>query len=406
MPKFALDIPSSQIFFCSLAVAAALLGDAILYVVMPSQPELWGITIVQVGILLSANRIIRLLTNPLSSEIMRKYGVVKPFMGAMCSSVIVLVIYAYSKNFFVLLLGRLAWGACWSLLRLGAQWTALEESKGQNLGFNLSYNASVIRIGAIGGALFGGILSDVIGVRNTLLIFGIATVLSLIAWIRQIPESYKVKPAAVQSSRQYSTILRNPRLLLVNMCSLLTGLIWSGAVSGTIGHYLRYRFGLEIEVLTVVVGISTFTGIMLGVRSLAEVFIGPAGGYLSDQYGRVKALVITMVFAAGSIMLLSLNLGLLASAVVLIVTFVSGVLVTMQLLALVGEMAEDMSRTETLSVYSTFQDFGSALGPFIGLSLIEASQLPELYRTGGFILLFFAAVFPLISKKQYLRIGN
>ena len=26
MPKFALDIPSSQIFFCSLAVASALLG--------------------------------------------------------------------------------------------------------------------------------------------------------------------------------------------------------------------------------------------------------------------------------------------------------------------------------------------------------------------------------------------
>ena len=169
------DRPNTNISLTSLAVAAALLGDAMLYVVMPSRPELWHLTIAQVGILLSVNRFVRLLTNPISSEIIRRFGVGKPFASAMWSSLIVLIIYAYSTNFFLLLLARLLWGACWSVLRLGAQWTALEHSSKFNLGLNLSYNASIIRIGAIGGALFGGILADYVGYREALLIFGLST---------------------------------------------------------------------------------------------------------------------------------------------------------------------------------------------------------------------------------------
>ena len=47
----------------ALAVAATLLGDSMLYAVMPSQPEAWSLSVPAVGVLLSANRLVRLVTN-------------------------------------------------------------------------------------------------------------------------------------------------------------------------------------------------------------------------------------------------------------------------------------------------------------------------------------------------------
>ena len=144
----------TPVLVTSIAVAAALLGDAMLYVVMPSSPELWSLTIVQIGILLSANRFIRLITNPLSAVCIEKYGIYNPFKIALIASLVVLVIYATSSSFTLLLLARLLWGTCWSILRLVSQWVASDQSDDNNLGFNHSSNASIIRLGSIGGALF------------------------------------------------------------------------------------------------------------------------------------------------------------------------------------------------------------------------------------------------------------
>ena len=60
----------------------------------------------------------------------------------------------------------------------------------------------------------------------------------------------------------------------------------------------------------------------------------------------------------------------------------------MQLLTLVGVVATDESRSQVFSVYNTFQDFGSALGPLVGLSLITANLLPVVYSASGVCLFF------------------
>ena len=73
----------------------------------------------------------------------------------------------------------------------------------------------------------------------------------------------------------------------------------------------------------------------------------------------------------------------------------------MQLLSLVGMAVNEESRSQVFSVFNTFQDFGSALGPLIGLSLISANLLPALYSISGillFILIMAACLF--LSKNM------
>ena len=386
----------------SLSVAAALLGDAMLYVVMPSRPELWHLTIIQVGVLLSANRLVRLFTNPLSSVFIEKFGVYTPFRVSLLASLGVLVAYAFSKNFIVLLFARLLWGTCWSVLRLVSQWVASEQSTSENLGFNLSSNVSVIRIGSIGGAVFGGVLSDYLGYEVAFAIFGVLTLIGFAAWIRK--SKYMDKEKTITSGRGLSGfihVLRDSRVLILSVASMFGGLVFSGLIGATLGHFLRHRYGLEFDIVSITFGVATITGFALGLKSFAEVLVGPFGGYFSDRYGRYKSLVISAALTSIGLFILGFSSTLLITITVLILVFITGVMLMMQLLSLVGMAVNEESRSQVFSVFNTFQDFGSALGPLIGLSLISANLLPALYSISGillFVLIVAACLF--LSKNM------
>ena len=389
------------ILVTSLAVAAALLGDAMLYVVMPARPELWQLTIVQVGVLLSANRLVRLFTNPLSSVFVERYGVNTPFRISLLASLGVLVAYAFSKNFLVLIFARLLWGTCWSVLRLVSQWVASDQSTEENIGFNLSSNASVIRLGSIGGAVFGGVLSDYLGYEIAFMIFGIFTIISFFFWIRG--SGYQKKDRQTNEGRKLSgfiEVLKDPRVLILSIASMISGLVFSGLVGATLGHFFRYKYGLEFDFVLLTLGVATVTGFALGLKSFAEVFVGPFGGYFSDRYGRYKTLVISALLTSIGLIGLGLSDSLISTFIVLILVFVAGVMLMMQLLTLVGVVADDDSLSQVFSVYNTFQDFGSSLGPLVGLSLITANLLPLVYSISGISLLFLISITCLLLNKR------
>ncbi|MCL0055555.1 MFS transporter [Dehalococcoidia bacterium] len=373
-----------------------------LYVVMPSRPELWHLTIIQVGVLLSANRLVRLFTNPLSSVFIEKFGVYTPFRVSLLASLGVLVAYAFSKNFIVLLFARLLWGTCWSVLRLVSQWVASEQSTSENLGFNLSSNVSVIRIGSIGGAVFGGILSDYLGYEVAFTIFGVFTLIGFAAWIRK--STYMANEKTITSGRDlsgFTHVLRDSRVLVLSVASMFGGLVFSGLIGATLGHFLRHRYGLEFDIVSITFGVATITGFALGLKSFAEVLVGPFGGYFSDRYGRYKSLVISAALTSIGLFILGFSSTLLITITVLLLVFITGVMMMMQLLSLVGMAVNEESRSQVFSVFNTFQDFGSALGPLIGLSLISANLLPALYSISGillFILIMAACLF--LSKNM------
>ena len=394
--------PPLPILVTSLSVSAALLGDAMLYVVMPSRPELWHLTIAQVGILLSINRLVRLLTNPLSSVFVERYGVYTPFRISLLASLGVLVAYAFSKNFIVLVFARLLWGTCWSVLRLVSQWVASDQSTEENIGLNLSSNASIIRIGSIGGAVFGGLLSDYLGYEVAFMLFGMFTLIGFFIWIRR--SGYQHREKLVKKGRkatEFIGVLKDPNVLVLSISSMLAGLVFSGLIGATLGHFLRYKYGLDFDFIFITLGVATVTGFALGMKSCAEVFVGPFGGYFSDNYGRYKTLVLSSGFTSIGLIGLGGFDSLLGIFSVLILVFVMGVMLMMQLLTLVGVVSNDESRSQVFSVYNTFQDFGSALGPLVGLSLITANLLPMVYSVSGvclFLLILGTCLF--LNKRR------
>ena len=60
----------------------------------------------------------------------------------------------------------------------------------------------------------------------------------------------------------------------------------------------------------------------------------------------------------------------------------------MQLLSLVGVIARGDRKSDIFSCYNTFQDVGSAIGPFMGLSLIQGENLGTIYLLSGLLVYF------------------
>ena len=113
----------------SLLTAACLLGDSMLYIVLPTHWQEAGLTSLwEVGILLSVNRFVRLPLNPIISwlygRLSSRNGILLAGLLAVCTT----ISYGFIQGFTIWLIMRCIWGIAWTLLRLGAYFTILQIS--------------------------------------------------------------------------------------------------------------------------------------------------------------------------------------------------------------------------------------------------------------------------------------
>ncbi|MFN2146543.1 MAG: MFS transporter, partial [Anaerolineales bacterium] len=163
--------PRSSRFILNLlgiGTALSLLGDATLYTVLP-HPDIssqLGITLSMVGLLLGANRAIRLIVNgPVGVlyDRMPRRGLLVAALSLGAGSSI---FYAVGHGFWPLLLGRIFWGLSWSLLWVGGNTVVLDVSTEENRGRNSGIYQMWFFIGVAGASFFGAVLTDMFGFRN------------------------------------------------------------------------------------------------------------------------------------------------------------------------------------------------------------------------------------------------
>ena len=78
-----MQMPSKHIVLIGTATAFSLLGDQALYSVLPVYFETLGLAPIEVGIILSANRWIRLLTNHFAHRMTQRFRSDFLFVGAL-----------------------------------------------------------------------------------------------------------------------------------------------------------------------------------------------------------------------------------------------------------------------------------------------------------------------------------
>lgn len=99
------------IIFLALITAVSLFGDSMLYVVLPIHWNDVGLTsLIEVGILLSANRFVRLPLGPLIGWLYKKISIRTGVFLAVFIAGITTLLYGWVDGFYSWLILRCIWG--------------------------------------------------------------------------------------------------------------------------------------------------------------------------------------------------------------------------------------------------------------------------------------------------------
>lgn len=157
----------------TLCTSLALLGDSTLYAVLPSYHPTVGISVVQVGWLLSMNRLVRPPLNMLSGWLSQRIGARTPYIVGLSIGALSTLGYGLCRGFWPLLAMRALWGVAWALLAVSAYGLMLDVTAEDTRGRLAGIYTSISYFGGSAGAMLGGFLVDTLALPRAMLILGI-----------------------------------------------------------------------------------------------------------------------------------------------------------------------------------------------------------------------------------------
>ena len=337
------------------ATAFSLLGDQTLYAVLPSYFQILGLAPMQVALILSANRWIRLISNHWAEQLTRQYHLGVLLGIALGLGAAMTLIYGISSSFLLLLGGRLVWGICWSFIRQIGLMTVVDRVAVEHLGAMMGLYSGISRLGSIAGNLLGALGHDLLGFTTTLCFFALLSLVGvpLGVWARHGLQNVR------DTSKQVQVGIKPGWGLLV--CGFCIGCVGQGIIASTLGLMLKREFGEGVELWDgYVIGVATLTGGLLAVRWGADL-LSPILGMITDRLG--PSLGALMFFEIGALALGAVVWvgGTVALLLGICLFYVTATGVSVTLVAVAGARG-----SKALASYVTATDCGAALGPILG----------------------------------------
>jgi MFS family permease len=324
------------------------LGDALIYVVLPLHPAAFGVDVAAVAILLSVNRVIRIIGYGWVSPLARRFGANTLTAAACAAGALSTLCYGLTTGFAILFVARLAWGGAYGVINLTN--TAYAYGDGHRAGTRMGLNRAVSTLGPVLALGLGGFLVTIVGPQHVFVIYGLIGLAAIPLALLLPPLRQAVSDVPVAASRRWT-----PSAL--NLLFFVVGLGADGVFTATLSILLADI----IPVTSAVIG----AGLLLASHRLIAVVLALASGPIIDRLKAHRVIVpCSLAIAAG---LLAIALGYIyAGAVVLIVT--------RALFAIVAPvMAAEQSpdRIGAIAAYATWSDCGLAAGAFIGIVGME-----------------------------------
>ncbi|TVQ22189.1 MAG: MFS transporter [Spirochaetaceae bacterium] len=408
MPATSL-IHHRRLILVATILSVSLFGDALLYAVLPNRPGAFHVTIWQIGILLSANRFIRIITNEvaghlrggaLSSKHADRNLVLAAALGGLIT-----IGYAVPWGFAWLLTLRLLWGACWSVLWVGGSMVAIEESTTTNRGTVMGLFHGAIRFSSGGVVLVGGVAVDLFGPAGAFLAFAavglFATAISGIKLMR-LPTALRTvddpKAASPASGTADAGVGKAPLAVTAGVWLIVATIMISGegfvTLTGAIvADHIVGQASLG--------GASaTITGVLLGVWKFGGLPLGFIMGYMSDRLGRLLTVgtVIVLQVLIVAVIATATDWRVLSAGLTVFLVLASGVRVAA--IAISSDYVATWGNDVAMGRVSTVADLSRAVGPLAAFALYARSGLAGASVFTGATLLLTLIVLVLESRME------
>lgn len=347
----------------------ALVGDALLYAVLPVHASAFGISLVWVGILLSANRFVRVFAYGLVAQVTEALGMRRMCMVAACGAIASTALYGLGEGAAILLFARILWGLSYAVLVLVTLAYAVEVRA--HAGSRVGWSRSVQRIGPIVALIAGTWLTDVLGPRSVFVWLALLSAPALLlAWA--LPAD-----AAIKKLAKRPPTLGQPRS--IDGLFFIQGLGVDGVFALSITLLLAQRYSVAVAVMS--------GGALLAMRHIGEAIAAPIFGAIGDRFGAARVFTVTTILTGVGFVGVACDYVLTGALVMLVFR---GALASLGPATIVQATQARDSVMAPLARMQAWRDFGAAVGP-LATGLLLATVSPQLLH-GVVALLLFAGL--------------
>lgn len=378
--------PEMIVHLLGLGTALSLLGDTTLYVALPTHTAAAGVLLADVGLMLSANRAIRIFLNSPYGVWIERLPRRRVLVPSQLLGCIATLLYAV-PGFWPLLIGRLLWGIAWAGIWLGGSTAVLDVAADTHRGRYVGRYQMWGFIGLGLGALLGGVLVDTLGYQAAFVVFAVVSGLTTVLWALLLPETRPAAPvvhqAAATTAAAPAASTRVPLVTAIIVMGL-NWLIFLGMIGALLPLLLQARIG---EPNAWGLPLATLTGAVAAASQLLSLLAAPASGWLSDRSGsRWRLVVMALALGIAGLLLAAAGSAAVAVAGILLAAIATGVLQT-QAITLAGDYGRANRSGRILGVLNTVGDLGSAAGPVLGFALLPALGLSGIFGLSALALL-------------------
>lgn len=343
----------------AIVLALCLPSDVLLYLLLPLHVQAFGITLAQAGMLLAANRLVRIFGYSYVVRYYARHGDRPTVMLAAGTAAVCALGNALISGFWWLLILRLGWGLSYAAMNLSTQVLATSQPAGA--AHRSGRSRAFIAIGPMIALPLGALVSMQFGPRA---IFFILAVVALIGWwlARRLPAEPHAMPAA--GGRRFKA----PDS--VAMWSFIEGVALDGL----------FIFGLALQAQTMMGGNAVIVaGILLALRYVSEMVLSPLGGRASDHFGALPMLVVCSILTCIALTAFGSHWLILGAGGVLVLRAVQLPLVT----SIVAQRNPGPDRVQALAANSVWRDVGAGIGPLLAGLLLPVTSAVWVYALAG-----------------------
>ncbi|MDQ8731086.1 MFS transporter [Bradyrhizobium sp. LHD-71] len=323
-------------------LSIAWFGDSVIYITLPLYAASFGLDAVLVGVLLSCNRVVRILGYGWVAPLARRFGANMLTAAACTAAALTTIGYGVATSFAVFFVVRCIWGGAWGILNLTMTAYAYGDGRGAGKRIGVARAASIV--GPMLALVAVGPLCVAIGPHQMFVLYG---VLSLIA----IPIAFMLPPMRAEPKGDAGPEKRwRPTPLNI----LFFGLAF--AADGVLGTTISVLLSGFMPTSQAIIG----AGLIMALRQLLGISLAFISGPITDRLGAHRLLLpCTLSVIVG---LLIVAAGFIYVGAILII-FSRGLLQTVGPV-LAAEKSSD--RIAALASYATWTDVGLAGGAFLG----------------------------------------
>ncbi|GAB5341782.1 MFS transporter [Pseudomonas fluorescens] len=342
----------------ALTLALCLPSDVLLYLLLPMESQAFGITLAQAGVLLAANRLVRIFGYRHVLNFYARNGDRLTCMIAAGAATVCALGNSMLSGFAALLGLRLIWGLCFAALNLSTQVLATSEPAGAAR--RAGRSRAVIALGPMLALPLGGWLTLWAGPRPIFVILAGCCLIGV--WVaRGLP---------INGHDLHSTGRRFKWPDSVATWSFIEGVALDGL----------FIFGLSIQAQKILGGDAVLiAGGLMALRYASEMLLSPLGGRAAQRFGATSMLLLFSFLSALALTAFGSYWVIVGAAAVLVLRALQLPLVT----TLVAERNPGSMRVSALASNAVWRDVGAGLGPLMAGLLLPVASAPWVFGLAG-----------------------